>query len=411
VVRLKLAFLAPEFLPTRGGVGVYSVELIRNLSKNKDMEIHVITPRRGINYDASKVLEYFNNNITMHNISNANEGFFYNFKFQFSVLKNFERLNQKHKFDLIHSANLVHMPDIYLKFKKQNCPSMITVHSTLQSQSHVHGKQKFEKHFGRKTRVENLTSLFYPYIHIMEKTYLKKTDNIITVSDWIKNFVDEDKNKNIEVIHNGVDTKKFSKKNKNSAKNEFDFLDEINKPIVLYCGRLLALKGLKILIDSIKDILKQEDAYFVFAGKGEIKEWEKELKLNNISKENYIFLDYVDYERIHYLYSKADIFVLPSFTESCPITILEAMSTGLPVVASDVGGVSEILSNNKDGILVEPGSKEQLAETINSLIKNKNLRNKIAKNAREKVENEFDSKIMAQKTKKFYDKILEGDKK
>jgi len=404
---LRLAFLAPEFLPTWGGVGIYSVNLIKELSKYPDIEIHVITPKRGTDYDSSKISEFFDNKIQIHNISNANDGFFYNFSFQLSMLKNFNKLNRKYKFDLIHSANLVHMPDIYLKFKKMNIPSLTTVHTTLKSQSHVNGKSKLGKDYCEKTAVEKLTSLSYPYINLLEKIYLKRTTNFIAVSEWVKGFIANSNNdKEIKVIHNGVDSEKFHPKNKKSE--EFGFLNDTNKHIIFYCGRLLALKGLKTLIYSMKEILKRHDAYFVFAGSGDTKRWEDMINLNGITEKNYKFFGYVPYEKIHHLYSKIDIFVLPSFTESFPLTILEAMSSGVPVIASNVGGIPEIIENQKDGLLFEAGNANQLAKTIINLLSNKNLRKSISLNARLKVENKFSSKDMAAETKRFYEKIIEA---
>ncbi len=400
---MRLAFLAPEFLPTWGGVGIYSFELVKGLCKYKDLEIHVITPKRGENYDSSKISEFFGDKIIIHNISKANDDFFYNLSFQLKLLERFSGLNKKYKFDLVHAANLVHMPDIYLKFIKLDIPSVTTIHTTLKSQTHFDGKTRLNKEYAEDTKVERLTSLFYPYIRFLERVYLKKTENFIAVSNWIKSFIEEE-NKNIEVIHNGIDLNRFSPRNKPEG---FRSLDDIDKPLVLYSGRLLALKGIKVLINSIKTILKKEDVYFVFAGSGDVKRWERLLKINNISNKNYKFLGYVDYEKMHNLYLRSDIFVLPSFTESFPLTILEAMSCKIPVIASNVGGVSEIIESSKDGMLVRPGDSKQLMNNILEILNNDRLRNKITTNGRKKIEKNFDSRIMAEKTKRFYERVLE----
>jgi L-malate glycosyltransferase len=395
---MKLAFLAPEFLPTWGGVGTYSAELVRNLCRDSDIEVHVITPRRGPSYNKSKILEYFDNKVFIHNISNANDGFFYNFYFQLSLLKNFSRLDRKYKFDLVHAANLVHMPDIYLKLQGLKIPSLTTIHTTLRSQSHLNGQIRLKNRF-RKSTVERLTFLSYPYIKFLEKKYLARTRSFIAVSNWITQFVPDS---NIKVIHNGIDTRKFSSGNKQA--DDFGFLEDINKPIVLYSGRLLAMKGLSTLIRSMKEVLIKHDIYFVFAGSGNIKQWEAQLK--GVPKRNYSFLSYVEYEKMHALYAKSDIFVLPSYTESFPLTILEAMASGVPAVASKVGGIPEMIDDGVDGILVEPGNSEQLAEGIVNLLTSKALRTNIARNARKKVKEKFDSRIMAASTKKFYEEVL-----
>lgn len=407
---LRVAFLAPEFLPALGGVGTYSVELVKNLSKNKDIEVHVITPSRGKDYDKAKVMEHFGNRVNIHNISAANDSFLYNIGFQLAVLRNFNKLNEKYNFDLVHSANLVHMPDIFLKFGKLNIPSVTTVHTTLKSQSHAGGSIRLEG-AGKKSMVERMTALTYPYISMMEKKYLRETDNLITVSSWVKGFIRDDKgSKNIEVIPNGVDTERFRPSTGSKEVLDFEGINNGGRPIVLYCGRLMALKGLKTLIGGMKKVLDEHDAYFVFAGPGDSRPWEEMIKAQGISREDYSFLGHISHEKIPLLYQKSDIFVLPSFTESCPITIIEAMACGLPVIASDVGGVSEIIAQGKDGMLIEPGNPDQLADSILLLLKDDWLRNNLAKEARAKAEERFSSEKMAESTIAYYNKVLEMNK-
>ncbi len=84
---MKLAFLAPEFLPYLGGVGIYSVNLVKELSKYSDLDIHVFTPARGEDYDRDSVLDYFGHRIKLHNISVASDDFVYNFAFQYQVFR------------------------------------------------------------------------------------------------------------------------------------------------------------------------------------------------------------------------------------------------------------------------------------------------------------------------------------
>jgi glycosyltransferase involved in cell wall biosynthesis len=125
-----------------------------------------------------------------------------------------------------------------------------------------------------------------------------------------------------------------------------------------------------------------------------------------ISKKDYCFLGKVRHEDVPCLYRKADLFVLPSFTESCPLTVIEAMASGLPVIASDVGGMSEIISNRKDGLLVRPGDSTMLARGILLILEDNKLRKKIAKLARAKAEKSFSSKNMAEQTLAFYKNIM-----
>ena len=97
-----------------------------------------------------------------------------------------------------------------------------------------------------------------------------------------------------------------------------------------------------------------------------------------------------------------DIFVLPSLKEGLPYVVLEAGLAGLPVVASNVGGVPEIIENGKDGLLVPPANPEELAKAIKKLIGDKNLRENLAKNLCEKITKEFSLEKMLKETILLY---------
>lgn len=410
---MKVCILAPEFLPPLGGVGSYTVELVKNLSQDSDLDIHVVTPKRGENYTTQRVLNFFDEKITLHNISSARDAFFYNLKFQLGLLRNFQKLNKIEKFDLIHSANLVHMPDIFLKFRKNGTPSLATIHSSIGSQLTVNGNgDTGEIKIRNRAPSEFFSSLFHFYIRLMEHQYLKKTEHFIAVSHWIKETILNGTNGNkrydhakIQVVHNGIDLKRFSPQNN----GEFPGLTE-DKIKILYIGRLLAMKGLHTLIDSMKILKEQKtgkDVHFIFAGPGNLAQWEKVLRKEKIPEENYSLLGYVPYEKINFLYNKADIFVLPSFSESCPITILEAMASGVPVIASDVGGIPEIIKDGETGLLTSPGNPRELAGKISLLIQDKQLGKKLSLRGRELMERKFSSQLMTEKTKKVYGEIVE----
>jgi len=429
---MKIAFLAPELIPAWGGVGTYSVELIRKLCEYDDLEIHIITPKRGRNYDKKAVEKIFGNKVKIHNMSYAKDNFFYNFKFQLQLLLRFRKLNKIHKFDIIHAANLVNMPDIFLKiFLKQDIPSVTTIHTTLESQSKNHSKEnmpgiqasQMKKHDNR-SRIEYMTRIFSPLIGILERIYLKNTKYFIAVSRWVSGFINETEEKETRIINNGIDTERFSpekRRHKDYAdhydNNGYDgMIDRFaelknikDKPIILYSGRLMALKGLPTLIEAAGTVLKDIDIHLVIAGTGERERWIKLMNDAKIPERSYSFLGYVPYESMHELYAIADIFVLPSFTESFPLTILEAMSSQKAVIASDVGGIPEIIENGKDGLLIRPGDAKELSRAIVSLIKDKKRSNKIANAARKKVMNRFSSKIMAEQTRKYYYDILKKE--
>jgi glycosyltransferase involved in cell wall biosynthesis len=377
---MRLAFIAPEFLPTWGGLGPYSVELIKNLCKHT-IDIHLLTPRRGKNYDVQRVLDYFTHGITIHTVSTANDYFFYNIKFQLALAGRFFNLHRIHHFDIVHVSNLVNMPDFFLKILSAPIPTVTTVHSTLRSQSHIEGITKLRGDSRGVT--EKLTARFYPLLQCLEQLYLRKSSHLIAVSEWVTQFLPDKLRNTTTIIHNGVDINRFSPEHRNAV-GHFPLIEEIKKPIVLYTGRLLALKGLGVLVQSMKRVLKNRKAHFVIAGTGDISRWKR--MLSDVPVDCYTFLGYVDYERINYLYAYADIFVLPSLTESFPLVLLEAMASGVPVIASRVGGVPEMIEHLSNGVLVEPRNPHALADSIELLLDKPALRKKLSKKARSRVE-------------------------
>ena len=94
-------------------------------------------------------------------------------------------------------------------------------------------------------------------------------------------------------------------------------------------------------------------------------------------------------------FRNADVLVLPSLSEGFPVTILEAMASGLPVIATRVGGVPEIIENNVNGYLVETENPQEIAEALLTLLRDEQLRKCISGNNRKKAENYQWDKVAA----------------
>ncbi len=108
------------------------------------------------------------------------------------------------------------------------------------------------------------------------------------------------------------------------------------------------------------------------------------------------------------LLAHMDVFVLPSLWEGMPIVILEAMAARKPIVASDVDGVSEIVVNKRDGILVPPRNPKELAQAISLILTDRGLAECLGQRGFDKVVSQFDIETTVSRTQELYDSVLEG---
>jgi len=175
--------------------------------------------------------------------------------------------------------------------------------------------------------------------------------------------------------------------------------------VVLYAGRLVARKGLKLFVDAISQ-LRDSGAHFVFAGRGSEKLLSDLLQRNEISDEKYTCLGFVPNDELPWLYKLSSIFVLPSFYENLPISLLEAMAMKVPCIASNVGAVDEIIKQGESGLLFKAGDVEALVGHIRLLLESAEQRERLAEAGFHRVRAEFTAATMAEKHRAFYERVL-----
>ena len=206
---------------------------------------------------------------------------------------------------------------------------------------------------------------------------LKKARHVTVVSEYLKGRVQELVPEiEPEVISMGVDTRKFGRQYR--VENYFGQGD---KKVVLFVGRLAEKKGVAYLIEAMKQI----DALLVIVGNGPLRKTLEE-QAEQVGKDRIRFLGEKTHEELKKIYASADIFVAPSVTakdgdqEGLGLVLLEAMASGLPVVASKSGGITQIIKDGENGLLCEEKCVWQLAENICALLNDECLYKKIAEN-------------------------------
>ncbi|MBM3309248.1 MAG: glycosyltransferase family 4 protein [Candidatus Altiarchaeales archaeon] len=240
--------------------------------------------------------------------------------------------------------------------------------------------------------------LFYDNSGIFKhaiKYAVNKADVVIVLSEFWKKllseFVDEGK---IRVLNNPVDTTSFRLEKKRG--------DNILR--ILFLGCYWKRKGIYDIMKAIPEVVKEnKKVLFTLAGESDIEEFKRICSEAGVEK--YVrFAGVVEgKEKVEELVN-SDIFILPSYNEGMPLAILEAMAAGLPVVASNVGSIPEVIEENVNGFLITPGDWKTLADKILALAGSKELRMRMGDNNRKKTI-QYDLNTIAAKLDSIYKEV------
>lgn len=240
-----------------------------------------------------------------------------------------------------------------------------------------------------------------------ERLGAKLSKKIIANSNAVKEFVIQQEKispSKIEVILNGIDLNSFHK-----SKEVFDLRKEFGLSkdhfIIGTIGTISEKKGQRYLIKAAREILNVfSQSRFIFVGNGPLENELRKLT-NTLSLSDKVVFTGLRQD-VTAILSMIDIFCLPSIYESCPNVILEAMACGLPVVATNVGGVSEIVINEEIGTLVPSKDPEAIAKAIIKLLRHEGLREKMVQQGRKIVEQKFSLERMVSDYHNFYERLL-----
>lgn len=236
------------------------------------------------------------------------------------------------------------------------------------------------------------------HIPIYFKSIIALASHLVLLTDIQKKpLLKYCSNKKISVIPNMIDTKIFHWKKRNQN----------HRLRVLYMSKIEQNKGVFDVLDSIYLVLKRfSNVKFFFAGDGPDREKLQQLCCDNGFDENVKFLGYIqDQTKVNFL-SRGDIFLFPShYNEGMPYALLEAMASGLPIIATAVGGVPEIIEPSVNGLLVPPQHPQKLARAIIKLLANNKIRKKIGDINRHKAETQYDIEVVCKKFNKLYEQL------
>ena len=237
----------------------------------------------------------------------------------------------------------------------------------------------------------------------LRKRTIRSATCVIPVSNYIRSFVlaDEPHLDNIAVIHNGFDYREINSFRKRSYQGRFPRVEATfptGGKSVLSVSRLVRWKAIHQIIKAMPIIVsKVPDARYVVIGSGKYEPHLRQLAASVSAKDSITFLGPLTGDEKFECFDRCDVFALTSEREGFGIVYMEAMAFGKPVVGGSLGGASEAIIHEEDGLLVDPNNIKEIADAIIFFLKNPDEAYKFGENGRGKVETELNWQASAAK--------------
>lgn len=366
--------------PTYGGSGVVATELGKELAK-LGHEVHFISyalPHRLIN---------FVENIFYHEVEVSNYPLFEHQLYGLALTSKMLEVIEYEQLDLLHVHYAIpHATSAFLAKQILNkSGSDIKIITTLH---------------GTDITLVGLEPSFLPLV----KFSIEGSDGVTAVSKHLKEktITNYHIDKDIEVIHNFINTELY----KPVCNKKFkEHVAPNNERILIHTSNFRPVKRVGDTIKILQKVNKKIPTKLILIGDGpdrsECERLTRELKLES----NVLFMGKQD--GLENLLSVADIFLMPSQSESFGLSALEAMACGLPVVSSSVGGLPELIVHNKTGFIAEFGDVDRMAKYVMELLTNDKKFKSFSKNSRERAVKLFEKKLIVPQYIQYYEKVLE----
>jgi len=349
---MRILFFNYEFPPLGGGAGNASFYMLKEYAKMPGVEVDFVTA----SFDEQLHLEKLGENISIHRlpVGKNEENIHFQSKkellrYAWQSYKYSRRLAKEKKYDLSHSFFTVPCGFVSLLLKFEfGIPYVVSLRG-----SDVPG---YSERFG----------FLYKFITPIIKFIWKRACFVIANSDGLRQLaLQSSPEKEIGVIYNGIDIEEFFPDHSKTDPNHFN---------IICVSRVTPRKGIRFLVQAFKILEARYDHIrMIIAGDGNEKKSLEQLVRGLGLEDKVVFLGVVPHEKLIDYYQKANVFVLPSLNEGMSNTMLEALACGLPMVATDTGGTKELITNRKNGLIVEMQNPDDLAEKIEQIILDREL--------------------------------------
>lgn len=322
-----------------------------------------------------------------------------------------------HEIQLLNDATEVRVRELLEDWRPGGQPTVFHAHDWLSLDAARTLKYEYSLpmvatvHATEEGRNQGIHNEMQRYIHEQEYWLTYEAWRVIVCTDYMKGEVARSFNiptDKIDVIYNGVVASKFefewSEPERAAWRIKYAQPDE---PIVMYVGRFVREKGIQLLLNSASAILaKQPKARFVIVGGGNRAQFERFVRWYGL-QDRVVFTGFMANRNLHQMFRIADVAVFPSLYEPFGIVALEAMAAGAPVVASDAGGLKEVVLHDVTGTSHFAGDSGSLAWAVLRALEDPERAQRLNQAARARLQTDFNWANIATQTIDVYDRVWE----
>lgn len=232
-----------------------------------------------------------------------------------------------------------------------------------------------------------------------ERYCLRRAPNIIAISPYVAKYYGKRIAGEIHFVPNPTDARFFEVKRREEPGR------------ILFAGRIVPIKGVMDLVRAVSELDRQMPMRLILAGALADRIYVKRVRteVSRLGLENVVdFCGLMDGETLLSEFARCSCLVLPSYQENAPLVVQEAMASGLPVIASRIGGIPHQVTHGETGFLVEPGDWRALRDRLAELLAHASLRNSIAESAKKKAVSEFTAANVVRQTLNVYQHIVKS---
>jgi len=394
---MRICLVSYEFPPNGGGEASYVSGLAACLGR-LGHEVVVITPQSTTSNEGGGLFKVIH--------TRPRHALIRELQFLAEAERTISYLSARGEIDAVHVT--FDYPTFFFRLRGRGVPCVATVH-------HLHLAEALAMLRYERSAPQKIAQLLKASaLTALEGRLVRQCEAVIAVSGFTAETVRRllsVPSEGIRIVRNGIDASEFERGDPGLFRDMFPGLGD---KTILYVGRLERSKGLRYLIPAFARVLSRvPDATLAVVGRGS-DEYLRELRLSARAAgvdDKVVITGRIGQEILPHAYAASALVALPSLMEGFGYSLLEAMASGRPCVATRVGAVPEILRHGETGLLVEPANPLELADAMATLLSDPGLAATMGRKGLEVVRRQFSLERMTADTVQVYQEIIAGAKR